>query len=132
VGLGEPVGGGSWLRGAFEATVEGTVVFNTEPDFGAGGAAVLGFRYHFLASGRLVPYLEAGFGVGGIDWNLEWQDDGFIFFLQAGVGARYLVGGSWALVGSWRYQHLSNAYTHRPNRGIDASTWSIGVTRFLD
>jgi hypothetical protein len=132
VGLGEPVGRDSWLGGAFGATVEGTVVFNSEPDFGVGGAAVLGLRYDFLAAGRLVPYLELGVGFGGIDWNLEWQDDGFIFFLQGGVGARYHVRGPWALVGSWRYQHLSNAYTHHPNKGIDASTWSIGVTRFLD
>jgi len=132
IGLGEPVGGDSWLGGAFGATVEGTVVFNSEPDFGVGGAAVLGLRYDFLAAGRLVPYLELGVGFGGIDWDLEWQDDGFIFFLQGGVGARYHVRGPWALVGSWRYQHLSNAYTHHPNKGIDASTWSIGVTRFLD
>ena len=77
-------------------------------------------------------FLELGVGFGGIDWNLAWQDDGFTFFLQGGVGARYHVRGPWALVGSWRLQHLSNAYTHRPNKGIDASTWSIGVTRFLD
>jgi len=132
VGIGEALGGDSWLGGAFEATVEGTVVFNTEPGFGAGGAAVLGFRYDLLAAGRLVPYLELGVGFGGIDWDLEWQDDGFIFFLQAGVGARYHVRGPWALAASWRYQHLSNAYTHRPNRGIDASVWSFGITRFLD
>jgi opacity protein-like surface antigen len=132
MGLWEPLAGDSWLRGSLDATVEGTVVMNTEPDFGVGGGAVLGFRYDFLALGRLVPYVEAGAGVGGVDWNLEWQADGFIFFLQAGAGAHYRVGESWGLVGSWRYQHLSNAYTQRPNRGIDASVWSIGITRFLD
>lgn len=132
IGLFEPLGGDSWLRGSLDGTVEVSLVFNTEPGFGVGGAVVPGFRYHFLALGRLVPYIEAGAGFGGIDWNLESQADGYIFFLHAGVGARVLLGESWALVGGWRYQHLSNAYTHRPNRGIDASVWNVGFTRFLD
>ncbi len=132
IGLFEPVGGDSWLRGSLDGTVEASLVFNAEPGFGVGGAVVPGFRYNFLALGRLVPYIEVGTGFGGIDWNLESQADGFIFFLHAGVGARYLVGESWALVVGWRYQHLSNASTHLPNRGIDASVWKIGVTRFLD
>jgi hypothetical protein len=111
-------------------------LLNTDPRFGVAGNASLLGRYHLLPpalrGGRLVPYAELSLGIGGLDFDLDQQDDGFNFFLQGGVGAQWLLSRRTALGAGWRYHHISNAGTRRPNIGINSHLFLFGLSVFLD
>jgi opacity protein-like surface antigen len=125
--LWSPGDGQRWFHGDLDGILEGTFLVEVEPRSGfAGGANVL-LRYRLLKDHRIRPYAEAGLGIGGLDFGLLSQDDGFSFFLQAGAGARWQINETWSLIGSVRWHHISNAQTHLPNNSIDDVLFMIGV-----
>lgn len=132
IGITDPLGEeGAFYRGNFELLGEGQFLFETEPRSGfAGGFAIL-FRYNFLPHGRFIPFVEAGAGVLGLDFDVDGQRDGFNFSPQAGLGFHYFVSERTALTGEWRWFHISNADTRDPNFGIDSSLFIIGASFFL-
>ena len=70
VGLTDPVGGDSWYRGNLEILLEGALLFDTEPEFGFAGGVGSTLRYNFLPSRRVVPFVDANFGLLGLDFDL--------------------------------------------------------------
>ena len=86
IGITDPLGGGAFYRGNFELLVEGQFFFETEPTSGFGGGFALLFRYNFLPEGKFIPFVEAGAGILGLDFDVAGQDDGFNFSPQAGLG----------------------------------------------
>lgn len=119
--------GSAWYHGEVDGTLEGLLMFNFSPRSGVAGGATAGLRYTFLTDRRIQPFAEGAVGIGGLDFDLAGQDDGFSFFIQAGAGARYVLHDDLALVGSLRWQHISNAQTHLPNNGIDTIGFRIGI-----
>jgi lipid A 3-O-deacylase len=89
-------------------------------------------RYHFLSLGRFVPYVEIAGFAGGTDLEVKEIRSDFTFLLWGGVGASYFVTDRTALYGGYRYQHVSNAGTDRPNRGIESHTGVLGVSLFFE
>jgi len=132
IGLTNPLVPDSWLHGNLEFMVEGTFLFNTEPTNGFAGGATANLRYNFLRWRRVVPYFEIGAGFGGVGFDLDGQSNGFNFFLQAGLGARWFVKERVALGAGWRFHHISNANSNLPNLGLDSSLFLAGVTYYLD
>ena len=132
IGITDPLGEeGAWYRGNLELLGEGQFFFETEPKGGfAGGFAIL-FRYNFLPDGKFIPFVEAGAGILGLDFDVDGQRDGFNFSPQAGLGFHYFVSERTALTGEWRWFHISNADTREPNNGIDSSLFLIGVSFFF-
>lgn len=132
IGITDPLGEESaWYRGNFELLAEGQFLFETEPKSGfAGGFAIL-FRYNFLPHGKFIPFVEAGAGTLGLDFDVAGQRDGFNFLPQAGLGFHYFVSERTALSAEWRWFHISNADTRMPNDGIDSSMFIIGASFFL-
>lgn len=130
------LGGDAFYAGSLTLGVEGALLVNAEPRSGVAGNASLLTRYHLLPpvlrGGRLVPYLELSLGIGGLDFDLDQQDDGFNFFLQGGAGAQWLLTRRTALGAGWRYHHISNAGTRRPNIGINSHLFLLGLSVFLD
>jgi hypothetical protein len=130
------LGGDGWGAGSFGLGLEGGLLANAEPRSGVAGSAALAARYHWLPpalrGGRLVPFLELSLGIGGLDFDLQSQDDGFNFFLQGGAGVHWLLSRRTALTSGWRYHHISNAGTRRPNIGINSHLFLFGVSVFLD
>lgn len=120
-----------WYGGNLELLIEGAFLFNTEPSSGFAGGATATLRWNFVKPGRIVPYAEFGAGFGGLDFGLDKQADGFSFFLQAGLGARWFVRDRIALGGGWRFHHISNANTNLPNIGLDSSLFLASVTWYL-
>jgi lipid A 3-O-deacylase len=91
---------------------------------GARGVA----RYHFLAFGDFVPYLEATVGWAVTDLRVREIRSSFTFVLEAGVGiSREITGGLVVSLG-YRFHHLSNAGLERPNRGINADAVVVGLS----
>jgi hypothetical protein len=131
VGVTDPVGGDAWYRGNLEILLEGTLLFNTEPEFGFAGGIGSTLRYNFLPWRRVVPFVDANFGVLGLDFDLSRQADGFNFNVGAGSGSHWLVGERSTITTEVRWQHISNMNTQRPNDGINDVLFLIGFTHFF-
>jgi len=131
VGVTDPFGGDAWYRGNLEILLEGALLFNTEPDFGFAGGVGSTLRYNFLPWRRVVPFVDANFGLLGLDFDLSRQSDGFNFNVGGGSGSHWLVGERTTITTEVRWQHISNMNTQRPNDGINDVLFLIGFTRFF-
>jgi opacity protein-like surface antigen len=125
--LGQPGSGERWYHGSLDGMLEGSVLINFEPHTGYAGGVLAALRYRILPGRRLRPYVEAGIGLGRLAFDLQSQDDGFSFFLNAGAGLRWRLNDTLALTGSVRWHHISNAQTHLPNNGIDDVLFLVGL-----
>lgn len=125
-----PTGAG-FLYGALEVGLEPFSQRYTEPRtaFFAGLGAV--GRYHFLSLGRLVPYLEMFAAAGGTDLDTREIRSDFTVLLQAGPGLSVFVTDRAAVYGGYRFEHVSNGNTDKPNRGFEAHTGVFGLSVFF-
>jgi len=89
-------------------------------------------RYHFLGAGRLVPFLDLAAFAGGTDLEIKEIRSEFTFLLWGGAGVSYFVTDQTAVYGGYRYQHVSNGNTERPNRGFESHTGVLGVSFFFE
>jgi opacity protein-like surface antigen len=119
------------LAGALEIGLEPLYqqFFDPVDAYFAGLAAVT--RYHLTSIGRLVPYVELAGAAGYTDLRVREQDTNFVFLLFGGVGASYFITERTSIYAGYRFQHISNAGTDSPNRGIDSHTGVLGVSRFF-
>ena len=127
----DTLGKGSPLYGAFEIGLEPLYQRYVEPQrrFWAGLSAVV--RYHFLALGRVVPYVELAGSAGGTDLNLPEIRSNFAFLLFGGVGASVFLTDRTAVYAGYRYEHVSNGNTSRPNRGFESNVAVVGLSLFF-
>ena len=127
----EPFGKGSALHGAFEIGLQPMYQRYVKPDdrFWAGLSAVV--RYHFLALGRVVPYVELAASAGGTDLNLPEIRSDFAFLIFGGAGASVLFTDRAAAYAGYRWQHVSNGNTSRPNRGFESHVPVLGLSLFF-
>jgi opacity protein-like surface antigen len=126
-----PVGSGP-LYGSVEIGLEPVYQRYFEPvdAFFAGVGATV--RYHFLSLGRLVPYAELAAAAGGTDLKVTEIRSDFAFMVWGGAGVSYFLTDRTALYGGYRYQHVSNGNTERPNRGFESHTGVAGVSVFFE
>lgn len=128
----DPIGA-SWYRG--QITVGGEVQFNqyVEPLSTYLVALTPTAKYTFLASDKLRPYVEIGAGIVWTDLADRIPEKGsqFNFNLQAGAGLSYFVLPTTSINVTYRFQHISNAGTAQPNKGIDAGVVLIGISKFF-
>jgi Lipid A 3-O-deacylase (PagL) len=116
------------LKGALEIGVEPFYQRFIEPaDAFFAGLGVVA-RYHLLPFGRFVPYLELAAVPGATDLRVREQNTDFVFLLFGGAGASYFITDRTALYAGYRFQHISNAYTDSPNRGINSHTGVVGLS----
>jgi lipid A 3-O-deacylase len=127
----KPAGPGP-LFGSFEVGLEPLYQRYLEPEdaFFAGLGATA--RYHFLSLGRFVPYAEAAAFAGGTDLNVPEIDSNFTFLLWFGGGASFFVTDRAAIYAGYRWTHLSNGNTDRPNRGLENHTGVVGMSFFFE
>jgi opacity protein-like surface antigen len=124
----EPLGRNHFWYGALEVGLEPLYQHYTTPKqaFWAGLSAVV--RYHFLALGRFVPYVEIAGSAGGTDLEIPEIRSAFAFLLFGGVGASVFVSDKAALYLGYRFQHVSNGDTSKPNRGFESNVVVGGVS----
>jgi hypothetical protein len=122
----------SWYQGNFEIMFEGEFIRNFRPScgFSAGVASLM--RYNFRHSHKVVPFIEAGGGIGYLDFDLRDQSDGVTFYPQIGAGVRLFLNDRTSLNLSYRLHHMSNAGIHRRNNSINANLFLIGFSYYLD
>jgi len=127
----ETIGKDRFWYGALEIGLEPLYQHYTTPKqaFWMGLAAV--GRYHFLGLGRLVPYAELGAAAGGTDLSISEIDSSFAFLLFGGLGASLFISDKTALYAGYRYEHVSNGNTSRPNRGFEANVGVAGISFFF-
>jgi opacity protein-like surface antigen len=84
----------------------------------AGGLGLL-LRYSLTRWDPIIPYLQAGAGVIGLDFDLAKQADGLAFIPQVGLGLVYRLDPHLSFDLGFRFHHISNAETQNPNGAID-------------
>ena len=119
------------LYGALEVGLEPLYQRYVEPErrFWAGLSAVV--RYHFLALGRFVPDVELAGSAGVTDLELPEIRSDFAFLVFGGVGASVFVTDHAAAYAGYRWQHVSNGNTSRPNRGFESNVAVLGLSLFF-
>jgi predicted porin len=127
----ETLGKGSPLYGALEVSLGPLYQRYVEPQrrFWAGVSAVA--RYHFLAVGRVVPYVELAGSAGGTDLSLPEIRSHFAFLIFGGGGASVFFSDKAAAYAGYRWQHVSNGNTSRPNRGFESNVAVLGLSLFF-
>jgi hypothetical protein len=119
------------LKGALEIGVEPFYQRFIDPvDAFFAGLGVVA-RYHILPFGRFVPYIEFSAAAGATDLRVHEQDTDFVFLLFGGIGASYFITDRTAFYAGYQLQHISNAYTDSPNRGIYSHTGVVGLSIFF-
>jgi hypothetical protein len=127
----ETMAKGSPLYGAIEIGLQPMYQRYVEPQerLWAGLSAVV--RYHFLALGMFVPYVELAGSAGGTDLNLPEIRSDFAFLIFGGVGASVFFHDRTAAYAGYRWQHVSNGNTSRPNRGFESHVAVLGLSLFF-
>jgi len=127
----DTLGKGTFGYGALEVGLGPLYQRYVEPErrFWAGLSAVL--RYHFLSLGRFVPYVELAGSAGGTDLELPEIRSDFAFLIFGGVGASVFLTDHAAAYAGYRWQHVSNGNTSRPNRGFESNVAVLGLSLFF-
>ncbi len=126
----QPFGSG-WLRSALEPGLEGWFQYYLEPDTATAEGLKAALRYHLIGFGRIVPYLEATAGAGGTNLDVREIRSQFTVVLEAGAGVSYFVTPGVAVNLGYRFQHISNGNTSKPNRGFNSDSGVLGVSFFF-
>ena len=120
------------LRGSVEIGLEPLYQHYISPKQNYFAGLGVTFRYYWLSLGRFVPYVElAGFG-GGTNLKVAEIRSDFAFLLWGGVGASYFVTDRTAVYTGYRYEHVSNGGTSRPNRGFESHVGVLGMSFFFE
>ena len=124
-------GKGTFVYGALEVGLGPLYQRYVEPQrrFWAGLSAVA--RYHFLSVGRFVPYVELAGSAGGTDLELPEIRSAFAFLIFGGAGASVFLTDHAAAYAGYRWQHVSNGNTSRPNRGFESHVAVLGLSLFF-
>ncbi len=120
------------VRGAFEIGIGPVYQQYTEPVEAYYAGLGVFLRYHFVALGRLVPYVEAAGAAGGTNLNIREIDSDFAFWLAAGAGASLFLTERTAIYAGYRLVHVSNGNIDKPNTGFEAHTGMAGVSFYFD
>ena len=117
-----------WAPDPLRFKVEGTAGLTVSPNIRAMvSAGMLALYYlEFIASDRLLPYLEGGIGIVYTDYQVEGQGSRFNFNPQIGIGAEFPVDSGAPFFTALRLSHISNAELHDENRGVNSIVWMLG------
>ena len=126
-----PAGPGP-LYGSLEVGLEPLYQQYIEPKRVYFAGLGLTFRYHFLGLGRLVPYAELAAFAGGTNLKIAEVRSDFTFLIWGGLGLEYFVTDRTALYAGYRYEHVSNGNTAKPNRGVESNAGVVGVSFFFE
>lgn len=126
----DPLGSG-FLKGSVETGIEPFFQYYRTPEKATAQGMKATVRYHFLSPSPIFPYAEVTAGAGGTSLKVLELRSTFIFMLEAGAGVSYFVTDGVALNLGYRFQHVSNGNTSRPNRGFNSDSGVLGVSFFF-
>ena len=117
----------AWYEGVVSLRVEPTLLANFRPRNGVAGGVGGMLRYQLLRWSPVIPFVEGGAGIIGLSFDIADQADGLAFIPTAGAGVVYRLGERVSVQATVRFQHISNAYTRRPNGGIETFQFLLGT-----
>lgn len=126
----DPLGSGFW-KGSLETGIEPFFQYYRTPEKATAQGVKATLRYHFLSASPIFPYAEVTAGPGGTSLKVLELRSTFMFVLEAGAGVGYFVTDGVALNLGYRFQHVSNGNTSRPNRGFNSDSGVLGVSFFF-
>ena len=117
-----------WAPDPLRFKVEGTAGLTVSPNIRAMVSVGMMALYYleFIASDRLVPYLEGGIGAIYTDFQVEGQGSRFNFNPQIGIGMEFKVDSGKPFFTALRLSHISNAGLQDENRGVNSAVWMLG------
>ncbi len=118
--------------GLIEFQLEPFLNVVTSPNDNIEAGLTLLFKYAFPLGERFKPYIKFGAGPLYISQHTREQSTQFNFVDTAGVGFSWFIKKDLALSFEYRYRHLSNASIKHPNKGIDATSFLVGVSFFFE
>ena len=130
--LTDPIGN-SWYRGQISLGGEMVYIQFQEPVVTHGVGFAPKIKYSFVALDRIRPYAEFA---GGPFWtdlagNIPEQHSQFNFILMGGLGISYFMTDGFAINAGYRFQHISNAHTSKPNVGLNSSLPFAGFSFYF-
>jgi hypothetical protein len=116
-------GGDGWYRGQVSIGAEMVYVQFREPVMTHGIGFTPRIKYTFVALDRIRPYVEFA---GGPFWTdlggrIPEESTQFNFVVTGGVGVSWFITPQTSFNAGYRFHHISNAGTHYPNLGLNAS-----------
>ncbi|TAL28016.1 MAG: acyloxyacyl hydrolase [Nitrospirae bacterium] len=122
--------GRSWYKGRHEWIFEIPVHYVTNPETAImTGINLLGC-WNLTSSKKVVPYLFAGGGLLYTNLNVPELGAEFNGNYQAGAGIHYFITGNTSIEFNYRYHHISNAGTAKPNDPLNSSKVMVGISFF--
>jgi len=123
--------GKSWYRGRHEIAIEIPFHLAVSPETALmTGVNLLGYWNMTAFSETFVPYLMAGGGLLYTDLDVPELTSKFNGNYQAGAGFHYFINKDTSIDFNYRYHHISNAGTNKPNDPLNSSKILIGISFF--
>jgi hypothetical protein len=120
--------GRSWYRARHAILIEVPIHLVVHPDT----SPMLGINilasWTFTAPQRLRPYLFGGGGFLYTQADIPGLGSKYNGNYQGGVGILYRLKNKYSLNAEYRYHHISNLNTEKPNDPLNSSKFLIGVT----
>jgi len=131
--LSDEIGHGRWFQGRHELLMELPLHLTVDPRTRImTGFYLLGsWKFTGLANNNLYPYAFAGGGPLFNDLGLATQGTRLNYSYQGGTGIQYMIRPGIAVLGEYRYHHVSNANTAEPNEPLNSSKILLGVVKFF-
>ena len=126
----DPIGSG-FLKGSLETGIEPFFQYYLTPEQATAEGMKATLKYHFLSASPIFPYAEVTAGAAGTSLKVLEIRSSFTFILEAGAGVGYFLTDGVALNLGYRFQHVSNGNTSRPNRGFNSDSGVLGVSFFF-
>jgi len=121
---------GYWFQGRHEMLLELPYSLSVDHDGRSMvGASIFG-SWKFTGARQLTPYLFAGGGVIFVDLGLPTMGSRLNGTYQAGGGCQHFIRKDLALLGEYRYHHISNLNFAKPNEPLNSSKFLIGLSYY--
>lgn len=122
--------GDGWYRGRFEHLFELPLHLVVDPRtrIMTGGYLFASWKFSGLEEKQLYPYIFGGGGILYVDLGLPGMGNRLDFSYQGGAGLQCFIRRDLAVLGEYRYHHLSNAGTATLNEPLNSSKFLLGIS----
>ena len=118
-------------KGMLELVYEPFINTITQPRTNAEIALAFLLKYAYPLTEKFYPYIEIGSGFDYMTLHVYEEGMQFNFVDQGGAGIYYFFKKDLALNLGYRFRHLSNCGTAKPNAGIQSHEYLVGLSYFF-
>lgn len=118
-------------RGVLEFITEPIMNVVISPDANVEFGVSLLLHYSDKITSRIAPYIEGGVGVVYTTQHTHEQGTQYNFLPQVGGGLQCFLNDNLALIGGYRYRHMSNSGISDDNSGINHHFVLVGLSYFF-